>query len=371
MMILLYIVTIVLSGLYLFALLKPVLRFSRLPESKESILPTRKISVIVPARNEERNLQDCLVALVKQEVQAEIIVVNDHSEDKTSDIVAMFPEVKLVHLPLGEDGKKAALRAGIAVASGEIIMVTDADCIPPIHWTKTVASAIHDNVLLAFGPVMMTGAPGILTALQQVESIAVQSVSAGLLSGGVAFTASGANMAYERNLPSRTGGYLYSGTPSGDDVFLLLQTHSQAPDSVKWVHNLSATVPAAAANDFGQYVSQRVRWASKYKHYKDKQVQLIGAVVVASIVLLWGLLIGALFFKWLQPIFILNLLLKFAADFLLLSLAVTFFQKRSLLRWFILVWPIYQLCIPLITIGAFTGRFRWKNRSYKTRTSQR
>ena len=84
---------------------------------EEAKLPT--VSVVVPARNEERNIADCLRSLLAQGEGVEIIVANDSSEDQTAEIVrqlaAHAPQLKLVEvppLPEGWIGKNHALAAG-------------------------------------------------------------------------------------------------------------------------------------------------------------------------------------------------------------------------------------------------------------------
>ncbi len=361
---------IISAAAYLLALLPPVIRFSRLPKTVSARHNLPALTVLVPARNEAHVILHCLQALQAQEAPAEIIVVNDHSDDHTAELAASVPGVRVVHLQENQQGKKAAIMAGIAAAAGDTILVTDADCVPPPHWSRLLAAQVQGNVQLAFGPIVLQGRNGVLKAVQEIESIAVQAVSAGLLAGGVAFTASGASMCYVRSLPAQTGGYANDTTPSGDDVLLLLRAHAQQPGTVQWVHDVSAAVPAAAAQQFSDFFAQRIRWASKYHYYSSGRIKFIGTAVAANSFLLWLLLVLTCFFPQLISLLFMNLLLKFAADFLLLSLAITFFRKPNLLLWFIAAWPMYQLCIPLITIGAFAGRFSWKNRKYVTKTPQ-
>ena len=92
------------------------------------------VSVIVPARNEEQNIADCLRSLLEQGSGIEIIVADDGSEDKTAAMVTQIaadkPPVKLVSvppLPPGWIGKNHALHAGVRHARGEWLLFTDAD----------------------------------------------------------------------------------------------------------------------------------------------------------------------------------------------------------------------------------------------------
>ena len=97
------------------------------------------VSVIIPARNEEKNIGQLLEALRQQDFPAEkleIIVVDDHSEDQTAAIARSFLNVRV--LPFREEGlnsyKKKALEKAVAAACGELIVCTDADCIPTKEW---------------------------------------------------------------------------------------------------------------------------------------------------------------------------------------------------------------------------------------------
>ena len=93
------------------------------------------ISVVVAARNEEENIGNLLEALEKQTFPAsqfEIIVVDDFSTDQTVENVKKFPRVHLIqpNVSASVSSKKRAIEAGINKATGELIVITDADCLP-------------------------------------------------------------------------------------------------------------------------------------------------------------------------------------------------------------------------------------------------
>jgi len=121
--------------------------------------PTQpEISIIIPARNEEASLASCLESLVGQTaVSFEIIVVNDHSADRTREIANSFPNVKVIDadpLPPGWTGKNNALIAGAAKARGEWLLFTDADT---VHRPSSLARALNEAkaghaALLSYSP---------------------------------------------------------------------------------------------------------------------------------------------------------------------------------------------------------------------------
>jgi glycosyltransferase involved in cell wall biosynthesis len=116
------------------------------------------VSVIVPARNEEACLAQCLESLVSQTgVTFEIIVVDDASTDHTREIAQSFPQVHVVDappLPLGWTGKNNALTEGAKSARGKWLLFTDADTVHhPGSLARSVSEAEqHSAALLSYSP---------------------------------------------------------------------------------------------------------------------------------------------------------------------------------------------------------------------------
>ena len=117
-----------------------------------------EISVIVPARNEEASLATCLESLVSQPgVPFEIIVVNDHSTDRTQEIARSFAGVHVIEagpLPQGWTGKNNAVACGARQAQGEWLLFTDADT---VHVPGSLARALaearqHQAEMLSYSP---------------------------------------------------------------------------------------------------------------------------------------------------------------------------------------------------------------------------
>jgi glycosyltransferase involved in cell wall biosynthesis len=111
----------------------------------ERVLGPFQVSVIVPARNEEASLADCLRSLEAQtNVNFELIVIDDHSTDRTREIAASFPGVQVIEavpLPAGWTGKNNAVSTGARQARGEWLLFTDADT---IHLPGSLAAALKE-----------------------------------------------------------------------------------------------------------------------------------------------------------------------------------------------------------------------------------
>ena len=116
------------------------------------------VSVIVPARNEEACLGTCLESLVAQTCVAfEIIVVDDHSTDRTREIATSFPQVRVIEagpLPEGWTGKNNAVTTGARHATGKWLLFTDADTVHlPGSLTRSLDEAQQKGAaLLSYSP---------------------------------------------------------------------------------------------------------------------------------------------------------------------------------------------------------------------------
>jgi glycosyltransferase involved in cell wall biosynthesis len=116
------------------------------------------VSVIVPARNEQDSLGMCLESLIAQQgIAFEIIVVDDHSSDRTREIAASFPQVKALEarsLPPGWTGKANAVTCGAQQARGAWFLFTDADTVhKPASLARAILEAQQTGVdLLSYSP---------------------------------------------------------------------------------------------------------------------------------------------------------------------------------------------------------------------------
>lgn len=130
---------------------------------QQSEIANPEVSIIVPARNEEVSLGDCLRSLVGQTGLAfEIIVVDDASTDRTREIAESFEGVRIISappLPAGWTGKNNAVIAGTPVARGEWLLFTDADT---VHVPGSLARALAEAKrvqadLLSYSPEQVVG----------------------------------------------------------------------------------------------------------------------------------------------------------------------------------------------------------------------
>lgn len=191
-----------------------------------SSMPHDGVSVIICARNEAENLQELLPILARQNYpEYEVIVVNDNSSDKTSEIIWNFVEkssnFRLVNLSGYQTlpGKKGALTQGILASRYEILLLTDADCRPVSdNWIRSMAGVLQRGKSIGLGFSPYFSQKGLLNLFIRFETIytAIQYFSLALI--GLPYMGVGRNLIYRKQLFAEAGGFQkHKHIASGDD----------------------------------------------------------------------------------------------------------------------------------------------------------
>lgn len=334
-----------------------------------------KVSVIVAVRNEEANIGTLLSALSQQDYPPnhfEVIIVDDHSNDTTLNHVSAFEKVlplKVLSLPGGITSKKKAIAWGIHHASGELIITTDADCQMQPGWISAYASFYQKTgAQFIAAPVKMDGNMSLREIFQRLDFLAMQAITAASVSKRFHTMCNGANIAYTKKAFIEVNGFDgIDNIPSGDDMLLMHKIFELYPNKVLYLKSAAAIVTTSAEPGWKQFFNQRIRWASKAVHFKDKKVffvlLLTYLVNVGFVVLCTATILDI---RWLS--FLLMLLLaKILIEFPFINAAAIFFRQQHLMKFFPFLQPLHILYIVIAGwLGRF-GSYEWKSRMVKNK----
>lgn len=362
--------------LYAFILVFLYLKWIKIPFSNTTkpnqTHPRFSISLLIPFHNEEGNLPELLSqsSLYQTRHDLEIVLINDHSTDaslasaeawKSQQKGSAF-SVKVVQAH--NEGKKAAITEGIAIAKGDIIVVTDADCRHAKGWLDTITAPFYEEEVKGVcAPVHLTGI-GFLETFQMMEMTALTGISALGWYYQNAGMGSAANMAYRKDAFHQVGGYSDNlDLPTGDDEFLLKRLAQEYPGCIRYLKDPDSIVLTAAVPSWADLIQQRKRWASKWKRGGNtKQALSVFFMNVIFLLLFVLALTGLLSFQSL----IISVGLKMLSEFLFI-----YQIRRDLgLNTHLWILPFYSILYPFYAVymGIVSnfGSYHWKDRTYTT-----
>lgn len=255
------------------------------------------VSVIIAAKNEANNLQKHLREILEQEYpNFEVIVANDHSNDRTIEILNQFQKdyTNLNVLDIQDwhsGGKKAAITKAIFYAKNELLLFTDADCIPSSNqWIKQMTAPFEDEVGIVLGYGAYRKERGLLNLLIRFDTAEIALLSFGFAYAGNAYMGVGRNMAYRKRLFMDAKGFInHLHIPSGDDDLFVQQVASKK--SVRFVMEESAKTISIPKNKLTKWWKQKRRHQTTASLYKGKFKVLLGLYALSKLVIytLWPL----------------------------------------------------------------------------------
>lgn len=319
-----------------------------LPRFGEPNAQLTPVSVIVVVRNGVDVIGRCISGLLHQHYPAhlmEIIIIDDHSTDGTAALITAIRDTRIRFYKLSDFPeyhhppafKKSAITLGVNLAQHEMIIITDADCLHPPAWLKSVVHHFEkSNAVFQTAPVLLLPKDRMLVRMQEIELLALMLITGSGIRSRLHDLSNGANMAFSKQAFLEVNGY--DGNwhhASGDDLFLAEKMRNAYPNRISFAKVLAATVLTEAQYTWSSLIRQRLRWNSKNKALRNGTISLIWFVVGLYHVALFALLIGALFQRISWWPFLIMLTSKWICDVALLIPAVQFFKKESLLRYFI------------------------------------
>lgn len=341
---------------------------SRYKEKDESAGAESGVSVIVAARNELFNLKNLLPQLSRQDYpQYEVIVVNDRSYDGTNEYLCsnfiFHPIVKAIHIqevPYHLDPKKYALTKGVEEAKNEILLFTDADCIPlNERWISEMTAPLRQGKKIVLGYSPYFPKKGWLNRLIRFETFytAVQYLS--LAIAGNPYMGVGRNIAYTRSVFCKNKGFHDIETITGGDDDLFVQRVATRHNVAIRI-NPSAQTVSVPKNTLGEWIIQKKRHLSVGKYYKARDRVILAFLTVSHLLFYLSLFTIILRGNWLLIGFIGYTLRTFVLifNFTLISRKVN--EKFSVISLPLLDF-LYIVNYMVVGIKAVVaGKSRWK-----------
>ncbi len=343
-------------------------------EAPASFAAQTPIAVLIAARNEAANIGTLLTAILAQNYPKnllQIVVINDDSTDETAEIVDSFTQKNnnIILLNAENTGKKAALSQAINTIKTELIVTTDADCVPNSeNWLREIAFFYEKNQTKAIAaPVIFHREQNFLGCFQTLDFLGMMGVTAAGIGSKTMLLCNGANFAFPQSVFFEVNGY--EGTTqwaSGDDVFLLHKIAEKYPQNLHFLKSKQAIVLTEPKHDFSGFLAQRLRWGTKNRSYTKSKISLVLGMVWFYCLLLLGLGVLSLFFKKLFLPFFISFFIKSVIDYFYLKKISIFFNRQDLLRIhpFLLAQIAYILYLSFVGILAnFIKKYEWKGRN--------
>jgi cellulose synthase/poly-beta-1,6-N-acetylglucosamine synthase-like glycosyltransferase len=346
----------------------------------DSAAPSAAISIVVVIRNEAEHIGALIETLARQRgVHApyEIIIVDDGSDDGSAEIVQAaqkkVPNLKLLHRAEAEDGvetpKKAGITQALQQAAGELILVTDGDCMPGPGWVAgMVAPFVDPKTYFASGPVKYQTTGGWWQRWQALEFSSLVGAGGAMIGLGYPVMCNGANMAFRKRAFFAVGGYADTrALASGDDVFLMMRIH-RSFGGIRFVRDRNAIVMTSPAPTWRAFSGQRIRWAAKWLHYPLWYARLLPPLLFAYNLTFIAAL-AALFAGYMNAVlFGVLCVVKIVVEYVFLRGMYRFQESDSTPErwWFValsaLIYPFYAVSFGIL---ASVGGYEWKGRKYR------
>ena len=283
---------------------------------------THPVSVIICAKDEAENLAALLPGSLVQKYKTthEIIVVNDNSTDESKYILEeyqrTFKQLKIVELKQEArfiPGKKFPLSVGIKTAKHEIVLLTDADCVPASeNWIEKMQENFSDGIeiVLGYGPFQKK--KGWLNKLVRWESFhtALQYLSYAL--SGYAYMGVGRNLSYKKTAFFKHKGFsAFNHLPGGDDDLFI--NKAATTDNVTVAIDPETFTITKPPITWKQWRRQKARHYTTARYYKKIHKLLLGLYAFSLFAFYPLLVLCFFFFDWkiIAGIFALRLIIQY------------------------------------------------------------
>ena len=319
-------------------------------------------SIIIAAKNEEKNIPDLINSLNNlnyPKENFEIILVDDNSSDNTfnaaknlTNNIDNFKIFKITEKEL--PGKKGALTFGISKAKNPYIMITDADCLPSPNWLNIYSGAFSKGFDFIFGISPFEQNNYLANRISCFENLRNSILTFAASKLNFPYSASARNFGFRKTSFEKLNGYANTAeTLSGDDD-LLLREAVKNKFKIGSIINKDALVLSSAKNTFKEYFIQKSRHTKTSLHYLLKHKLFLGGWHILNMFFLFSI---CLYF--LNPILIWPFILKILIDIIVALLMQKKFNYKFNIFEIFYLQIFYEGLLIINFLGALFRKERW------------
>ena len=316
------------------------------------------ISVIICARNEEKNLKQNLEKFLNQDYDNyEVIIVNDRSWDNSleflNNLKKKYLKLKVVNIPDNKTdhyGKKLALTLGIKAAKNNHLLFTDADCFPYTNnWISNMSSGFHNKKEIVLGAGIYAKESGFLNKIIRYDTAQIALNYLSFAKAKIAYMGVGRNLGYTKDVYYLNEGFKsHYHIASGDDDLFVNQASKN--DNSEIIFNKESVTISFPKKKWRDWIIQKKRHHTTNKKYKINHKLILGIQFLSSF------------------LFYLSFLILLISDFTKIEISILFvlryiiimclfYKPFKILMCKDLLWtfPIYEIilliCQPIFQIN--------------------
>ena len=265
-------------------------------------------------------------------------------------------------------GKKNALTKGIEQSNGNILLFTDADCVPGKNWLKSINNQFNlgFDVVVGYSPLVSYNTKTIFQKfvflLKRLERLSIFSISAGTIGWNWGVTATGRNFAYRKRVFKELNGFSGIGhIPSGDDDLFLQKISKSKKYKISFAKDKKSFVNSVERKSAKEQINQEKRRASKWIYY-PLNIKIYLALIFVFYLFLFISFVMAIFSSFSWNSFLGIFIIKVIFDFLIVIKGAILLRENRLL-WIFPLAEIFYIPYFLIfgILGTFT-RYRWHDK---------